>query len=122
MMEEQKKLIQKASKSLEAAKQLQKTGYLEFAVSRAYYTMFYVACAFLEGQNLTFSKHSAVISAFGKYFAKTGLVAVEYHRYWINAEKARCSAYNTDVDFSDLEVNEYIQQAEAFLKLSQEII
>jgi uncharacterized protein (UPF0332 family) len=85
--------------------------------------MFYVASAFLEGQNLAFSKHSAVIAAFGKYFAKTGSIPVEYHRYLINAEKARCNAdYNTDVDFSEEEVNEYIQQAEAFLVLSNQLI
>lgn len=119
MNEAQEKLLQKARKSLEAAKQLNETGYPEFAVTRAYYTMFYVASAFLEGQSLAFSKHSAVIAAFGKYFAKTGLVPLEYHRYLINAEKARCSAdYNLDVDFLAVEVEEYIQQAEDFLSVS----
>jgi uncharacterized protein (UPF0332 family) len=33
--------------------------------------MFYVAQAFLAGEGLSFSKHSAVIAAFGQHFAKT---------------------------------------------------
>lgn len=123
MTPEQEKLIEKAGKSLAAAKQLNNTGYPEFAISRAYYTMFYLASAFLEGDELAFSKHSAVISAFGKYFIKTGRIPHEYHRYLINMEKARCSAdYNTDVNFSEAEVQEYIKQAEDFLNLSIKII
>jgi len=35
--------------------------------------MFYTVEALLLSQNLTFSKHSAVISAFGKNFVKTGI-------------------------------------------------
>ncbi|WP_017295278.1 HEPN domain-containing protein [Geminocystis herdmanii] len=66
----QHKFLEKARKSLEVAKQINENGYPEFAVSRAYYTMFYIASAFLEGDNLTYGKHSAIIGAFGKYFAK----------------------------------------------------
>ncbi|KAM3093530.1 HEPN domain-containing protein [Phormidesmis sp. 146-35] len=66
MTSEQQALLQKAVRSLEAAKVLNREGLPEFAVTRAYYTMFYIVEAFLEGDNLSFSKHSAVISAFGQ--------------------------------------------------------
>lgn len=42
-----------------------KNGLYDFAVSRAYYAMFYIAEAFLLGQDLSFSSHAGVISAFG---------------------------------------------------------
>lgn len=36
----QQKFLEKATKSLEVAKQINENGYPEFAVSRAYYTCF----------------------------------------------------------------------------------
>ena len=49
MTPEQEGLLTKAHRSLEAAKTLKQGGFNEFAVSRAYYAMFYVASALLEG-------------------------------------------------------------------------
>jgi predicted nucleotidyltransferase len=57
MTSEQSALLQKASDSLKAAKLLANQEFYDFAVSRAYYTMFYVTSAFLLGEGLTFSKH-----------------------------------------------------------------
>lgn len=80
MTPEQTALLNKAEDSLTAAKLLANNSLYDFSASRAYYTMFYVAEAFLLNQNLTFSKHAAVISAFGREFANKGVVRVEYHR------------------------------------------
>jgi uncharacterized protein (UPF0332 family) len=74
MTPEQRDLLQKAISSLEAARVLLINEFPEFSASRAYYAMFYVAEAFLEGKEISFSKHSAVISAFGQQFARTGRV------------------------------------------------
>lgn len=89
MTPEQQALLQKAVRSLEAAKVLNQTNLPEFAAARAYYTMFYIASAFLESEGLSFSRHSAVISAFGREFANTGRVPIEFHRYLITAEQMR---------------------------------
>ena len=89
MTPEQQDLLQKATSSLEAARVLLENGFPEFAASRAYYAMFYIAEAFLEGEGLSFSKHSAVISAFGQQFARTGRVPIEFHRRLITAEQIR---------------------------------
>ncbi len=89
MTPEQAALLQKASDSLDAARLLVSQGFNDFAVSRAYYTMFYVAEALLLGEGLTFSKHSGVISAFGQRFAKTGRVPTEFHRYLIEGGDSR---------------------------------
>jgi uncharacterized protein (UPF0332 family) len=47
--------------------------------------MFYIAEAFLEGKGLSFSKHSAVIAAFGREFAKTQLVPTKrvFEKLWL---------------------------------------
>lgn len=86
MKKEQEYLLTKAERSLNAAKELNKKDYPEFATSRAYYSMFYIAEAVLLRKNLSFSSHAAVISALGKYFVKTNLIPVEYHRYLIDAQ------------------------------------
>ncbi|MEL6882457.1 MAG: HEPN domain-containing protein, partial [Cyanobacteria bacterium J06607_10] len=43
MTSEQQFLLEKAQRSLSAAEQLLQKGFYEFSVSRAYYSMFYVA-------------------------------------------------------------------------------
>jgi uncharacterized protein (UPF0332 family) len=43
--------------------------------------MFYAAEALLLDQDLSFSKHSAVISAFGQRFVKTGILDSSLHRH-----------------------------------------
>lgn len=78
MLKEQKLLLQKAQASLDAANVLQEINAFEFATSRAYYTMFYIAQAFLLGDGLSFSSHAAVISAFGCEFVKPNRVPREY--------------------------------------------
>ena len=88
MKPEQIALLRKAGESLRAADLLAANALLDFAASRAYYTMFYVAEAFLLNEGLTFSSHAAV-SAFGRDFARTGRVPVEFHRYLIDAQDLR---------------------------------
>ncbi len=85
----QRELIQKANNSLKAANILLFEGFPGFAVSRAYYCMFYIAQAFLEGEGLVYSKHSGTIAGFGQHFIKTGKIPKEYHRYLIDAFEAR---------------------------------
>lgn len=117
----QQKFLEKAEKSLEVAKQINDNGYSEFAVSRAYYTMFYIASAFLEGENLTYGKHSAIIAAFGQYFAKTNKVPKIYHRWLIEAEKMRKSGdYNLDININYEDVNTIIIQAKEMLNFAKE--
>lgn len=110
------KLLEKARKSLDIAKNINELGSPDFAVSRAYYAMFYIATAFLETENLSFSKHSGVISAFGKYFAKTGKVPKHYHRHLIEAEKLRTAGdYSLDIEITQEDAEDIINKAEEML-------
>jgi uncharacterized protein (UPF0332 family) len=123
MTPEQAALLHKARASLEAADLLADRGFQEFAVSRAYYAMFYVVEALLLEEGLAFSKHSAVIAAFGKRFTKTGRVPPEYHRYLIEAQDRRnIGDYDIGPQVSKLETAEQIVRARRFLELSERLI
>jgi uncharacterized protein (UPF0332 family) len=91
LTEDQRELLEKARSSLAAATWLLEGAYPDFAASRAYYVMFYVAQTLLEGEGLAFSKHSAVIAAFGQYFARIGKVPAEFHRFLLTAQDLRHS-------------------------------
>ena len=58
--------IARARESLEAAMLLGTHDYADFAASRAYYSMFYVAEALLASIGLFYSSHSAVLAAYGR--------------------------------------------------------
>jgi uncharacterized protein (UPF0332 family) len=123
MTDEQRELLLKAQQSLEAAKLLITHHYPDYAASRAYYTMFYIAEAFLEGEGLSFSKHSAVIAAFGREFAKPQRVSSDFHRFLIEAQELR-----TTGDYGQLnavttdQAIEQIDHAEQFLALAIQAI
>lgn len=123
MTDEQRELLLKAQQSLDAAKLLLSNNYPDYATSRAYYSMFYIAEAFLEGEALPFSKHSAVIAAFGREFAKTQRVPPDFHRFLIEAQELR-----TTGDYGQLnavtidQATEQIDRAEQFLALAIQAI
>lgn len=71
MTPDQQALLDKATRSLNAARLLVQDGSRDFAVSRAYYAMFYVAQAFLI------------------HFIKTQELSADYHRALISAERIR---------------------------------
>jgi uncharacterized protein (UPF0332 family) len=123
MTPEQAALLSKAHDSVRGAKLLADDGLYDFAVSRAYYAMFYVAEAFLLGQGLSFSKHSAVIAAFGERFAKTGTAPIEFHRYLIEGQdKRNVGDYQIGPNLTAAQAAEQIARAEQFLELAAQLL
>jgi uncharacterized protein (UPF0332 family) len=121
MKPEQNDLLRKAEDSLNAAKLMQENGYYDFAASRGYYSMFYLAEAFLLEYGLAFSKHSAVIAAFGERFAKTGLVPAELHRYLRDGQESRnVGDYHVGTALTRDEAALQIARAERFLEVARE--
>ena len=120
--EEVNALIKKTDRSLEAAKDLFNKGYYDFSVSRAYYTMFYCAEALLLTKDLTFSKHSAVISFFGREFIKTGILPEKFYTYIANAFKERQRGDYEAILYPEREECEIIlEQSEEFLRAAKEL-
>ena len=85
--------------------------------------MFYVASAFLEGEGLKFSSHSAVIAAFGQHFARPGKVPAEFHQYLRKAQEVRRSGDYGPFDTVTVEeAREQISRAERFLQLAEDLM
>ena len=81
--------LNQADESQKAAKTLLNEKFYGFSAAQSYYTFFYLAQAVLLSKTLIFSSHSAVIAAYGKEFAKTGLLDKKFHRYMIDAQERR---------------------------------
>jgi uncharacterized protein (UPF0332 family) len=85
--------------------------------------MFYLAQAFLEGEGLAFSRHSAVIAAFGKHFARTGRVPARFHKYLIEAQALRQSGdYGQRHAVTLQQAQTQIERAEEFLELATTLL
>lgn len=117
-------LLAKAGESLKAARLLLEAGFGDFAASRAYYAMFYAAEALLAAKGLDFSSHSAVIGAFGREYAKPGLLDPKLHRYLIAMQEARLIGDYGDISATPPQAaahlleqaEEFVQAADQFLK------
>lgn len=118
MKTEIERLTRKARESLEAAKTLFRENYYGFAVSRAYYAMFYAAEAALLKKGLSFSKHSGVIAAFGKHFAKSQVIPSKYHKMLRDAFRARnIGDYDYEEEVTREEAANILSNAEDFLSV-----
>ena len=112
--------MDKAVRSLKTAENILKDGEVDFAGSRAYYAMFYVAEALLLQRNLSFSSHSAVTSNFGKEFARTGTLNPKFHNYLIKSQDRRnIGDYAIGIHLTENEVREMLAWAKEFIKAAE---
>lgn len=81
------------------------------AASKIYYAMFYAAKALLAAEGIDVIKHSAVESAFGFHFAKSGRIEPRFHRMLMNARKIR--------EIADYDIEEEIVEPVASLKIEE---
>ena len=120
MRSETTELLDKAKRSLKTAEKILKDGEVDFAGSRAYYAMFYVAEALLLERGLSFSSHSAVTANFGKEFAKTGILNPKFHNYLIKAQDRRnIGDYAIGDHLAEDEVREMLSWAKEFIKAAE---
>lgn len=120
MNQEVEALLEKARRSQKAAAKLFKDGDIDFAASRAYYSLFYTAEALLLSRGLSFSRHSAVIANFGKEFAKTGLLNPKFHHYLTESQDRRnIGDYSVLAEVTKKEVREMLGWAKEFIKAAE---
>jgi uncharacterized protein (UPF0332 family) len=123
MTPDQQTLMVKAKENIEASVMLIGQGYYDIAISRLYYAMFYCAEAVLLADNLTFSKHSSVIAAFGQHFAKTGRLPQDLHRMLIEAQDMRnLSDYDLMAVLNQEAAEALLAKARTFLQAVAEYI
>ena len=120
MNPEVKALLEKATRSQKAAAKLLKDGDVDFAASRAYYSLFYTAEALLLSRGLSFSSHSAVIANFGKEFAKTGMLNPKFHHYLTESQDRRnIGDYSVLAEVTKEQVREMLSWAKEFIKAAE---
>ena len=123
MKETTEKLLEKASRSVQAAEHLAKDGDAEFSVGRAYYAMFYAAQALLNELTLRFRKHSGVHNAFAEQFIKPGLMDKRYHRWLVAAFNKRITGdYGIESDLTAEDASLLIGQAREFLGVAKQFL
>ena len=67
-------LLSQAELRLLAARSLQKDGFYDDAVSRAYYSMYFATTALFLARNIRVKTHRGLIAGFGQEFVKEDLL------------------------------------------------
>ena len=86
------------------------------AVARAYYAMFHAATAVLASKDIKRSSHRAILSAFGQYLVKPGLIEQKFHLYLRGAFELRQQTdYDPIVDVDIQQAKQTLKQAIDFV-------
>ena len=116
-------LLDKAKRSQRTAELMFREKEFDFAGSRAYYTLFYVAQALLLERGLAFSSHAAVIANFGKEYAKTNMLSSNLHQYLIKAQDRRnIGDYGIGEHLSEEDVHEMLAWGKEFIKTAEKFL
>lgn len=124
MSEEARELLSDARRNAAVAADLvERDDAIDIAASRAYYAMFYAAEAALLSLGLSFSSHSAVVSAFGREFAKTERLPRELHGHLRRAFDLRQSAdYGPGLSVAEAAARRAVANAEQFIAAIEEYL
>jgi len=113
----------KAKKALAAAHRDIEAGDPESSITRAYYTLFYLAEALLYSKNIHFRNHGKVHGAFGQNFAKTRELDPKYHKWLLlSFEKRIISDYGLERRELDEDAQMIIKWAEEFTKTAEDYL
>ncbi len=110
-------LLEKSRKSLAGATALSKEGFTEGAISRAYYAAFYLGQTALATKDISRSKHSGVIAAFGEHLTKKGLLPDALQKTLLSLYQSRITSdYGVDDVPSSDDTREALEAARRFTK------
>lgn len=115
--------LERAEKSIQAAKELATSGFYDFAASRSYYAAFYAASAALLDEGLEFSKHSGVIASIHQRLVKTGKLDKEQGKElnWL-FELRNVGDYGVTIHVSQQDTERAIRVAENFLRIIKSML
>jgi len=116
-------MMAKAKDSLDVAKQLHEQKHYNDAASKAYYAVFHSLQTILLTKGLSFSKHSAVLSAFNKEFIYSGSFAKDFYAKIIRLFKDRQIGdyeYANEIDGESSEID--VADAEMIINAIEEYL
>jgi uncharacterized protein (UPF0332 family) len=115
-LDESREWLRMAREALNAARLLLDQDFLRDSVSRSYYAMFYASKAAVVSEGLEANRHSAVISAFGLRFVKSGRIPADLHRSLRTAfDERQLADYTIDWQVSREATNARWVEAERFV-------
>lgn len=115
--------IKKAEEKLAASKSLRDDGFLDDAISRAYYVMFHGASAALLAEGITVESHSALKDMFGLHLVLSGKVDKKYGR-WLNMlkDERENGDYDIFTSFDKEDADSAIKKAEEFFTAMKQFL
>jgi len=81
MRKDVQKHLKSAETFIKESEHLFSGGFYNGTVGRAYYAMFHAATAALLAKDIERTSHHAIISAFGEFIVKAGLLEPKFHKY-----------------------------------------
>lgn len=121
--EEINRLIEEAEYNVRLADFLANEGHYKIAITRAYYSMYYVATALHLSNGRVYKSHKATISGFAEHFTKTGRFPNEFHTYLVRAFEMRSKAdYDVNYDSDEPKARQVISWAEEFVQNGKEYL
>ena len=115
--------LEKAEEALASAELELNAGHANFAVNRLYYACFYAITALLVRGGKQFARHSAVISEFGRVYAKPGKIDLKWHKFCQKLFDDRQEGdYIPTTTFEIPDVAGRIQQGREFIDLIRALI
>jgi uncharacterized protein len=92
------------------------------SIGRAYYAMFHAATAVLMRKGIVRKSHRAIISAFGEYLVKPGLIDYKFHKYLMDTFDLRQeSDYQPVMGIDSQQTEETICQAKEFVEACRQL-
>jgi len=92
MTEEAEQHFRKAVDCVEDSQILLDNDRAATAAARAYYAMFHAATAVLNVRGIKRKSHRGILSAFGEYIVKPGLIEQHFHQFLLEAFDTRQQA------------------------------
>lgn len=116
-------LVEKSERSLAAAEMLIERGDFDFAASRIYYAMFYMAEALLARKGRSYSSHAAVISALHTEFVKTGEIPRGMHAAFHRAFGLRQQGdYMSGMAITEEATRDILESAREFVSFAKDLL
>ncbi len=113
-------LVRKAEERLKATEELLERGHYAFAISSAYYTMFYCARALLLSKGITPKSHAGVHAQLGEEFVKSGEMPPRLYTGYSKALNMRHTAdYDAFVEYTERDAREVVEYAREFLEFTK---
>jgi uncharacterized protein (UPF0332 family) len=115
--------MERSGETLEEAKIMLESSHLFGATNRIYYACFYAVSALLLSSDLSSPKHSGVISLFNKHFIKTGLISVEFGKFYSRLFDTRLESDYADlVTINPEEIQDNLKTAAIFISAVKSLI